>query len=332
MAFTGAVTSFQLVASSWLNVALYTLELVLCGHYFARPSRPFLNKTGIAIMALADTVCTLSNFFEVSLAIGPTQQEFHYVVALVVKIITTYITAAVAQLSFCNLFYILTGNKLVSGVLIILIVVYLGFSWASGILLLKELDSIAFTTNIVGNVLCAATDLAVAVCLGWKFYKMMGDTMPEHGTKNVLRRILIFSVGSGAICATNTMTMLILLLENSALFYFLGTIQGRVYALSILANFLLGLSNRSRNTPTQRSRVWGFIRVLVVLSSKQQRCRAATMCFKWYQKRAEIGGGPNATHSQHLVFTINRPSRPDDPIHLSNLDLGSLNRKSQIPP
>ncbi|KAJ7860372.1 hypothetical protein B0H14DRAFT_2744507 [Mycena olivaceomarginata] len=254
MTVTGAVSPIELVASSWANVALYAFELVLCGQYFARPSRPLMIKIGVGIMILADTVCTLAICFEVGLAIVPTQEHFYFVEALAVKIITTYITTAITQLSFCNLYYILTGNKLISGALIALISVHLGFSWASGILLLRfpELgpdSGIAFTVNTVGAATCAATDLVVAVCLGWQFYKMMEDTIPL--TRSLVTRILILSVGSGAICAANTLLMLILLLKGSAVFNFLSTIQGRVYALSILANFLLGIpGQRAGQIPT----------------------------------------------------------------------------------
>lgn len=64
-------------------------------------------KIGVGIMILADTICTLAICFEVGLAIVPTQEQFHFVEALAVKIITTYITTAITQLSFCNLYYIL---------------------------------------------------------------------------------------------------------------------------------------------------------------------------------------------------------------------------------
>jgi hypothetical protein len=79
--------------------------------------------------------------------------------------------------------------------------------------------------------------------------------------------MLILCVGSGALCAANTLVMLILLLKGSPgafpvasgrirpdctpVFNLLGTIQGRVYALSILANFLLGIpGRRSGRIPT----------------------------------------------------------------------------------
>ncbi|KAF7345416.1 hypothetical protein MVEN_01559600 [Mycena venus] len=283
MAVTGAVAPMTLAASSWLNVALYTLELVLCAHYFARPSRPLVNKIGIGIMLLADTVCTVVLCFKLGLAISPNQEHFRFIVALAIQIIATYVSAVIAQLNFCHLFYVLTGNKLVSGALLILISIHLGFSWASGILLLRfprlgPSSGIAFTVNTVGAVTCAATDLVIAVCLAWKFYKMMQATIPGHGTRSLVRRVLILSVGSGAICAINTLSMLILLLKGSAIFNFLGTIQGRVYALSLLANFLLSIPQRPRSaqTPSQSFGFPGTLSSVVFQSTVPQKSRSGS--------------------------------------------------------
>jgi hypothetical protein len=58
-------------------------------------------------MVLADTFCTISICFKVSMAVVPTEEGHRFVVGLAVQIITTYITAAITQLSFCNLYYIL---------------------------------------------------------------------------------------------------------------------------------------------------------------------------------------------------------------------------------
>ncbi|KAF7345428.1 hypothetical protein MVEN_01560800 [Mycena venus] len=352
MAVTGAVAPISLVASSWLNVALFTLELVLCGHYFARP-RPLTSRIAIGTMVLADTVCTLAIVFEVGLAIDVTKEHFRFVVALAVKIITTYTSAAITQLSFCRIFYALpdlrTGNKLVSCALIFLIFVHLGFSWASGVLLVKfpELgpdSGIAFTVNTyvthpsvraptmsnpgfrVGAVTCAATDLVVALCLGFKFFKMMQDTIPGYRTRSLVRRILTLSVGSGAICATNTLVMLMLLLEGSTVFNFLGTIQGRIYALSILANFLLGLPGRPRDATTSPSSIGGrptlssvaFTVPSSMITTQKSRPSANTA-------NASKSAADRARFTASTSFSY--IDQCDEALHLHDLRPGSLNGK-----
>ncbi|KAK7031698.1 hypothetical protein R3P38DRAFT_824996 [Favolaschia claudopus] len=258
MAVEGAVGVIPLVASSWLNFMLYTLELVLCGFWLLRPTRPIMNRLGIVIMVLSDTICTGAICAEVVLDLVPQPEPLRFITALSIKIVTTYITAAIVQLSFSYLFFVLTKNWIVLGALVILIFVHLGFSLASAALLFKSpslgRDSgIAFTVNTIGAATCAATDLIVAICLGYKFLKMIRRTMPGYGTRSLIRRILALSVGSGAVCATVTLLMLILLLKDSFIFNFMNAIQGRVYALSILVNYLLGLSSPgSRSSDDQQ--------------------------------------------------------------------------------
>ncbi|KAJ6502699.1 hypothetical protein C8R47DRAFT_213345 [Mycena vitilis] len=236
-----------LLVSSWLNIVLYTFELVLCFRYFARPSRPLVHKIGVGALVFADTVCIVAIGFNVCLAVlrlpvSPANIRI-FLVPTTLEIMSTYISAVVAQLFLCNLYYVLTGNRIVAGAIFVLIFVHLGFSWASAVISMKTMDyaGIAFTTTIVGAVSCAATDLIIAVSLAWKFWTMMGRTFSETSTRSLLRRILIMSVSSGAIDAGNTLVMMILLLKNTDFFQFFFTCQGRVYALTILGNFLVGI-------------------------------------------------------------------------------------------
>ncbi|KAJ7302961.1 hypothetical protein DFH08DRAFT_945425 [Mycena albidolilacea] len=320
MAVIGAVSLIPMMASSWVNVALYAVELVLCGQYFARPFRPLINKIGLGIMVLADTFCTISICFKVSMAVVPTEERYRFVVGLAVQIITTYITAAITQLSFCNLYYILTGNKLVAGILTILIFVHLGFSWASGILLLRlprlgPESGLAFKINIAGAATCVAADVFLAVFLGWQFYQMMQDTIPM--TRSMVRRILILCVGSGALCAANTLVMLILLLKGSPVFNLLGTIQGRVYALSILANFLLGIpGRRSGRIPTL---------------SFGPRTSVSSVVFR--STSAPTGSAQNASKltpdrgTSASTSTLPTNDHRDEVVQLDELGLGSIQSK-----
>ncbi|KAJ6536265.1 hypothetical protein B0H19DRAFT_383485 [Mycena capillaripes] len=239
-----------MVISSWLNVALYTLELVLCARYFARPSRPFIHKIGVACLVLADTACTVVVNLDVGFAVQrlPPKNLRLLFAPLATEIMATYVSAVISQLFLCNLFYVLTGKRIVAGGILVLIFVHLGFSWASAFIIIRTLNpaGMAFTTTTVGAVSCAATDFIVAGSLAWKFWRMMAVTQRENSIKSTLRRILILSVSSGAICASNTLTMMILLLKGSEVFQFFFACQGRVYALTILGNFLVGIPARQQ--------------------------------------------------------------------------------------
>ncbi|KAJ7328405.1 hypothetical protein DFH08DRAFT_319321 [Mycena albidolilacea] len=255
------VSLITLLVSSWVNVALYTLELVLCGLYFARSSRPFVHKFGVVGLVFVDGVCTLSICLDVALAalsLPPTGTNLHLIFTpLAAEILTTNVSAGIAQLFLCNLLYNLTGNKALSGSMLLLIFVHIGFSCASAIgsLATLFLNGFVLITTTLGAIFCAATDILIAILLTWKYWTMMADTIPEHSTTSLLRRVLIMSVSSGAICASNTLLMMILLLKQSAGFFFFFNCQGRVYALTILCNFLFGIParNRTETTPTRFS-------------------------------------------------------------------------------
>ncbi|KAJ7171508.1 hypothetical protein C8R46DRAFT_1190783 [Mycena filopes] len=262
-----------LLVSSWLNFGLYTAELILCIRYFSRPTRPLYHKIGVGLLVFFDTVCTVAIGFDVVLAALPTppSTNLHLLLTpLAVTIVTTYISAAIAQLFLSNLFYILwvltrfqlylgsaemcgrTGNVLVSGVLLILIAVHVAFSWASGISTAANLalGGFAFTETTIGAISCAATDIIISFSLAWKFYTMMAGTRPENATRSLLRRIMILTVSSGLICATNTFIMMILLLKQNLAFNPFFNCQGRVYALTILGNFLVGIPEHARGNST----------------------------------------------------------------------------------
>ncbi|KAJ7892525.1 hypothetical protein B0H14DRAFT_2686719 [Mycena olivaceomarginata] len=252
-----AVPIVPYLVSSWLNVSMYAFELVLCGVYFTRRPHPRINKAGVWALIFADGLCVLSININVCQSIMRGANQLLFVAPIAVQIMTTYISAAIAQLFFCNLFYALTRHVWVSGALQLLIFVHLGFSWASAILLLLNpttIFGISFTVTAVGAISCAATDLIIAICLATKFTILMRGTIPGHATRTLVRRILILTVASGAVCATITLLMMIFLLRNNPAFNFLFVLQGRVYALSILGNFLLGIPGNphEETTPSQR--------------------------------------------------------------------------------
>ncbi|KAF7355834.1 hypothetical protein MVEN_00911700 [Mycena venus] len=49
-----------LLASTWINSMLYTLELVLAVRYFQHSSRPLLHRVGIGAILASDTLCTFA--------------------------------------------------------------------------------------------------------------------------------------------------------------------------------------------------------------------------------------------------------------------------------
>ncbi|KAJ7727548.1 hypothetical protein DFH07DRAFT_999897 [Mycena maculata] len=243
-----------LLASSWLNVGMCTLELALCQRYFKRPNRPLLYKWSVGAFIVFDTLCTLTICTNVSLIVlavplGP--NPLASLVPTTVVIILTYCTAAVEQAILCHLFFTLTKNIIVSGLLAVLILGHMGLAVASGSLILT-LDSehtVALATATAAAVTCAATDLFIAIALASKVWKMLSPTDVLPASHSFVRKFLLLVVSSGLIVASNTLIMMSLLLKGSLAFDFFFSCQGRVYSVTLLANFLVGIHFRQDTTP-----------------------------------------------------------------------------------
>ncbi|KAJ7142657.1 hypothetical protein C8R44DRAFT_865978 [Mycena epipterygia] len=243
-----------LLSSSYLNVSLYTLELVLCRRYFERPNRPRLYKLGVTALLFFDTVCTLTicvNVILVVIGFSFGGNEVASFAPTSIVIFMTYCSSAVEQAILCHVFFTLTGNKFISGVLAIFILAHMGVAFASGALILKldsELNA-SLTIALVSAVMCAATDLLIAFSLGAKVWNMLSpkDVLPP--SNSFVRKFLLLIVSSGIIVASNTLIMMGLLLRHSSAFDFFFSCQGRVYSVTLLANFLVGIHFR-RDTST----------------------------------------------------------------------------------
>ncbi|KAJ7477998.1 hypothetical protein B0H11DRAFT_1285633 [Mycena galericulata] len=238
-----------LLASSWVNMALYTFELVLCSQYFRRLARPAAHKIGVGVLVFFDSVCTLAVALDICVSVaapGVTNPRL-LLAPLATQVFATYVSSVVSQLFLTNLLYTLTSTKSVAWALLILIFVHLGFSWASAFAILATGNErgIAFTFSIVGAISCAVTDIIIGASLAWKFWTMMDRTIPVQSTRSLLREIMILTITSGTLCAGNTLVIMVLLLKNSAAVNFFFVCQGRVYALTLLGNFLVGLPGRS---------------------------------------------------------------------------------------
>ncbi|KAJ7704984.1 hypothetical protein B0H17DRAFT_1302009, partial [Mycena rosella] len=214
------------LAASWINVFLYTIELVLCRNYFRR-SRPLSNKIGVGVMVLADTLCTAATCIDVQLSLvvlpdNPFSSQLLKPLAAVIY--TTYITAVIEQFFMIRMFFLLTGNGFVTG-----------------FLTLAALNHLANWPLVsIGAISCAVTDVLIAACLCFKFWQLLNNTSPETATRSLVQRIIILTVSSGATVASNTLIMVILLVKFNPAFQLFFTCQGRVYAVSLLGSFLVG--------------------------------------------------------------------------------------------
>jgi hypothetical protein len=100
-----------LLAASWLNCALFMLEIYLMIRYFQLPSRPLLHRIGVAAILVFDTICTFAISADVylMLLLFPCDSDHLFIrpslVTLAVIIFATYATASIVQLFLCNLYF-----------------------------------------------------------------------------------------------------------------------------------------------------------------------------------------------------------------------------------
>jgi hypothetical protein len=101
----------MILFSSWVNIALYTIELLLCARYFARPSRTRVHRMAVGVMIFFDTLCTVVISINICMAVlgfpMANLQSRLLLAPLAMQIFTTYVSSVVSQLFLCNLFYLL---------------------------------------------------------------------------------------------------------------------------------------------------------------------------------------------------------------------------------
>ncbi|KAJ7250078.1 hypothetical protein B0H12DRAFT_1121469 [Mycena haematopus] len=240
-----------MLIASWVNLSFYSLEILLAIRYFRRPKRPLWHKIGVATIVVADTACTVGICWEAYLVllVIPCDDiegvgflnSLYWPISVI--ILSTYTTASVEQAFLCTLFYSLTKRRFITGFLVFSIFFHFGFSWASAALVLEQQNprGRAFTATQIGAISCAATDFLIAAVLGFAFYEMESRTIRGRTTQGLLRRLGFLSLTSGFIVASITLIAVVGLLRREDFYSLFFFCQGRAYALTILANFMMGL-------------------------------------------------------------------------------------------
>ncbi|KAJ6586201.1 hypothetical protein B0H19DRAFT_1250906 [Mycena capillaripes] len=230
---------------------LYAIELFLTIRYFHRSSHSLLHKTGVGGMLTFDTICTAAILIRVyniflyfPLGVQPHNSSITNTIGVI--LLSNYGTASLAQLFLSCLYYNLTKRRFITAFLLLNIVVHLGFSYASAILVLhfRWSNASATTASKVGAITCSATDIMIATALLSTFVRIEAEASSEQKHYSIIRRLIVLIFTSGVAVASVTLFTIILMLEQNrayTLFYF---IQGRMYALTIV-----GSSYAMRNPP-----------------------------------------------------------------------------------
>ncbi|KAJ7681709.1 hypothetical protein B0H14DRAFT_925964 [Mycena olivaceomarginata] len=240
-----------ILAGSWLNCILYAVEFFLSIRYFHRSSYSLLHKIGVGGMFAFDTICTAAIFVRVynvflrfPLNVQPHNSSITNTIGVI--LLSTYGTASLEQLFLCCLYFNLTKRRFITAFLLLNIVVHLGFSYASAILVLhfRTSTASATTTSKVGAITCCATDIMIATALLSTFIRIEVEVGSEQKHHSIVRRLIVLIFISGVAVASVTLFTIVLLLTKSRAYTVLFFIQGRIYALAIV-----GTSYAVRNPP-----------------------------------------------------------------------------------
>ncbi|KAJ7810474.1 hypothetical protein B0H13DRAFT_2148207 [Mycena leptocephala] len=246
----------NLLVASWINCMLFMLELVLAVRYFQQSSRPLLHRAGIGAMIASDTLCTFTICAKIYLVVslypsGPPHGFPEFTLQTSAAIIcSTYTTASLAKLFLCALYFNLTKRRVISAILLFGIVFQLAFGYASAVLLLTTGSPYGWAMLIsrIGSISSAVMDSMIAAVLLYTFIRMDATSAFRASTHNLLRRLIALFFSSGVIVASTTLLAMILGLSGSSAYLLFFYSEGRVYALTILGNFAVGIP--AQHTPT----------------------------------------------------------------------------------
>ncbi|KAJ7708241.1 hypothetical protein B0H17DRAFT_1273993 [Mycena rosella] len=249
---------------SWINCMLFMLEIVLMVKYF-RTSRPLFHRIGVAAIFACDTVCTIIAIcIEVYtyILVSPCEAVFASVEerSIVVILFATYATASLEQFFLCSLYFVLTKKRWHSAFLVTTIALH---RLAGIIVCVGDFDPnhrnalglfilIGQMLNVarIGAISCAGTDILIASALLLTFIRMEITSAVRTSTRSLLRWLMLLVLASGVVVASTTVLIMVFLLRNNGAYNLFWYSQGRVYALTILCNFLVGIPATQTATST----------------------------------------------------------------------------------
>ncbi|KAJ7350005.1 hypothetical protein DFH08DRAFT_807329 [Mycena albidolilacea] len=197
-------------------------------------------------MAASDLLCTFTICARIYRLLslypsGPPRGFPDFVLQTTAVIIcSTYATSSLAKLFLCALYFNLTKRRVISAILVFGIVVQFAFSYASVVLIVVTGSPFgwAMLASRIAAISSSVTDSIIAAALLDTFIRM-NATAFRASTHSLLRRLIALFFSSGVIVASCTLLSTILQLNGKS---------GRVYALTILGNFAVGVP--VQHTPT----------------------------------------------------------------------------------
>ncbi|KAF4570114.1 ATP-dependent DNA/RNA helicase [Pleurotus pulmonarius] len=267
---TSGMASFQAIylISSWLNLIFYTVEVALYALYMLkfRKDRP-IHRWVVFAALVSDTICTIGvSAGAYSILLLPNATSF-WAGSLIIwsngvssGIEHAFLTYRIWHLQVfdysSNLHtrqhYVKLRNIWPLALLIPLTLVHIGFTTASGVLVLtqrsKSREGIICT--LIGGSLRAATDIIIACILVYQINKFHTAFV---STQTFLRRFTVKVMATGIIAAVLTLLIVILLAINNNVAFLPTAFVGRVHSITTLSHLSMRRSKKESILKTMKT-------------------------------------------------------------------------------
>ncbi|KAF7314630.1 hypothetical protein MKEN_00936700 [Mycena kentingensis (nom. inval.)] len=277
------------VVASWLNLALFTLEIALSLFYMRQWDLNRNLKIAFVLVILNDlvgtmAVCTVPFEF---LVLG----KFTSVEAVVVLLITTAISATVEQIYLIQRYWRVSKSSYYCAFLVLLSFThtFVAIAATTNGEIYSVHDDIWDLRAIAGT-LCTIDDILIAMAMIWT---LSGIKPIWHSTQQLIRAFCIHALTTGIVVAIATIFAFVPLFLRASWAHFFDiffAMMGRIYSLTIISNFIhraVTISAHANSNSLQ------FPASLVVDGHERSRSRSG--------RRSESRGGRTA---QSFAITL----------------------------
>ncbi|KAK0220405.1 hypothetical protein IW262DRAFT_1461669 [Armillaria fumosa] len=238
-----------LLASSWLNVMLYTFQVALSIYCLCLLTTTKWLRYWIFTSLVLDGACSIVDMANVYIYIVinngtssyyPTSSAWTVPTAALL----TYTSASIAQAFFCYRYWTLSRNIWITGCIIFLITAHASLplrmlcNLGTNIYILAHpSDTISVIPSMIANAaMCATTDITIAGSLVWACSRI--QSLYKH-TRNLLRRVMIQAVTCGFTTAIFTTLMIVFLFTVWNACFTIFASLGHIYSLTVLITVIL---------------------------------------------------------------------------------------------
>ncbi|KAJ7625225.1 hypothetical protein DFH06DRAFT_1228889 [Mycena polygramma] len=236
----------SLLAGSWCNAVLFTLEVALCVMYMRRWKLERHFHYGFVVFLVNDAVGSLSICANVYLVLVESK---NLTWPISVLLISTAFSALIEQTFLLHRYWMVTKNTLWSACIMLLSVTHLALAISTVALHGPHGERMAingFTVTAIAAIICTVVDVLIALSM---VRALLVIRPMSRSTKHLIRSVCINALATGVVVAAVTLLAMISTIVQSLNRNIFGTffaIMGRVYSLTILVNFV----QRNKQLPT----------------------------------------------------------------------------------